>query len=194
MAMVNNGNDSSMKAKQGPSSVLDFWFEEIEQASWFTADPDFDALIRGRFADLHRAAARSELFEWRTTAQGMLAEVIVLDQFSRNIFRGEAGAFASDPLALALAQQAVATGADAELEAPQRNFLYMPYMHSESLIVHDVAVNLFERNADESTLDYEHRHRNIIARFGRYPHRNAILGRESTREELEFLSEPGSSF
>ncbi len=192
--MVDKGNDNSMNARQGPSSVLDFWFEEIEQASWFKADPDFDALIRERFADLHRSATRSELFEWRTTPQGMLAEVIVLDQFSRNILRGETGAFASDPLALALAQQAVATGADTALEPSQRNFLYMPYMHSESLIVHDVAVKLFERNADESTLDYELRHRNIIARFGRYPHRNAILGRESTREELEFLNGPGSSF
>ncbi len=174
--------------------MLDFWFSEIDKECWFRADPEFDAQVRERFGDLHRSAAAGELFSWRNTPVGLLAEVIVLDQFSRNIHRGTAAAFASDPLALAVAQQAVSLSADLELEPAQRNFLYMPWMHSESLLIHDIALELFERNADESTLDYERRHRAIIERFGRYPHRNAILGRESTPAELAFLSEPGSSF
>ena len=191
---MNTGNDSSMKASHNPVAVLDFWFSEIDRDNWFRADPDFDAQIRNRFGGLHRAAALGELFIWRGTAPGMLAEVIILDQFSRNIHRGTAAAFASDPLALAVAQQAVSIHADKELETAQRNFLYLPYMHSESLVIHDAARELFENRADESTLDYERRHRAIIERFGRYPHRNDILGRQSTAAELEFLNEPGSSF
>ena len=183
-----------MKGQPAASAILDFWFSEIDRESWFRADPDFDAHIRARFGDLHRSAAASELFTWRGTPSGMLAEVIILDQFSRNIHRDTAAAFASDPLALALAQQAVSMNADQKLQPAQRNFLYMPYMHSESLVIHDVALELFERNGDESTLRYERRHRAIIERFGRYPHRNSILGRHSTPEELEFLNEPGSSF
>jgi uncharacterized protein (DUF924 family) len=193
-AMVNTENDSSMKASRNPYAVLDFWFSEIDRENWFRADPDFDMQIRERFGDLHRSAAAGELFTWRSTATGMLAEVIILDQFSRNVHRGTAAAFASDPLALAVAQQAVAIHADKELETAQRNFLYLPYMHSESLVIHDAALELFENHADASTLDYERRHRAIIERFGRYPHRNDILGRQSTAEELAFLSEPGSSF
>lgn len=177
-----------------PDEVLDFWFEEVDPACWWKKSPEFDARIRRRFGATHAAAACAQLYTWRDSSAGRLAEIIVLDQFSRNIYRDRAEAFACDPIALALAQTAVADGADAELVPAQRNFLYMPYMHSESLEIHDVAMTLFERNGDTGILEFERRHRAIIERFGRYPHRNRILGRESTPEERAFLAEPGSSF
>lgn len=175
-------------------SVISFWFNEIEPAQWWKVDAGFDRLIRERFGDLHERATRAELFEWRHDPQGRLAEVIVLDQFSRNIFRGERRAFDSDPLALALAQEAVAAQVDLALPEAERVFLYMPYMHSESALIHAVAVDLFREHAPKSNYDFELRHKAIIDRFGRYPHRNAILGRVSTPEESAFLREPGSSF
>ncbi|MDX1268898.1 MAG: DUF924 family protein, partial [Oceanisphaera sp.] len=150
--------------------------------------------IRRRFSDLHRRACLGELFEWRTRAEGRLAEIIVLDQFSRNMYRDQPAAFAADGMALALAQEAITAGAERGLTKQQRVFLYMPMMHSESLKVHDVALALFEKNGIADNLAFELRHRDIIARFGRYPHRNAILGRESTAEELAFLQQPGSGF
>ncbi|CAZ88553.1 MAG: DUF924 family protein [Thiomonas sp.] len=177
-----------------PDAVLDFWFREIEPAQWFKADPAFDALLRTRFGALHSQAVRCELFTWRATPQGRLAEIIVLDQFSRNLFRGDPRAFAADAQALTLAQEAVACGADQALTQQQRIFAYMPYMHSESASIHVVAETLFRANGLANNLDFELRHKAIIDRFGRYPHRNAILGRESTDEEIEFLKLPGSSF
>lgn len=175
-------------------TVIQFWFKEVAPAQWWTSDPEFDAQVRARFGDLHTQAARCELYAWRAQPEGRLAEVIVLDQFSRNMFRGQPGAFASDPLALALAQEAVACGADQALPPERRNFLYMPYMHSESPAIHRVAEQLFKANGQTNNYDFELRHKAIVDRFGRYPHRNAILGRESTAEELEFLKQPGSSF
>ncbi len=174
--------------------VLHFWFDEIEPAQWWIKDEAFDQAIVRRFAELHRRAACCELFGWRASARGRLAEVIVLDQFSRNMFRGRALAFAHDPLALALAQTAVEAAADRELSPPERSFLYMPYMHSESLAIHDVGMALFEALGIKANLDSALRHREIVERFGRYPHRNAILGRNSTAQEIEFLGQPGSSF
>ena len=174
--------------------VLEFWFEEIEPSRWWAKDAAFDELIRERFGALNARAAACELFAWRAAPQGRLAEIIVLDQFTRNIFRDDAAAFANDPLALALAQEAIAQRADCELAPAHRSFLYMPFMHSESLAIHNVALQLFERNGDASILEFERRHRAIIERFGRYPHRNALLGRHSSAEERAFLSEPGSSF
>ena len=156
-------------------------------------DAEFDKTISERFGAVHTAAASSELDYWRTTARGRLAEIIVLDQFSRNMFRDKSTAFATDPLALALAQTAVAVGADAELLANEKQFLYMPYMHSESKVVHEKAVSLFG-GLGEYLLGFEMKHKNIIDRFGRFPHRNAVLGRQSTTEEIEFLSGPDSSF
>ena len=176
-----------------PQHVLQFWFVECLPAQWWKADPAFDRLIAERFGLLHEKAGRSELVAWRATPEGRLAEVIVLDQFSRNLHRGTPLAFAADPLALALAQEAVAVGADLALPEAQRAFLYMPYMHSESAAVHAVAEPLFAERAP-THLDAERRHRAIIERFGRYPHRNAVLGRASTAEELEFLKQPGSRF
>ena len=174
--------------------VIRFWFEEILPAQWWDKDPAFDQQIRDRFGAVHRQGARCELYGWRTSPLGRLAEIIVLDQFSRNMFRNSPQAFAHDPLALALAQEAIASGADQELSQAERNFLYMPFMHSESLSIHEIAVRLFEKNGLESALEYELKHRAIIERFGRYPHRNAILGRKSTTEELFFIRNKGSGF
>lgn len=177
------------------SDVLAFWFDETDTALWFTADAGFDERLRTRFAALHLAATRCELSAWRGTPQGRLAEVIVLDQFSRNLGRGRAEAFAWDELALALAQEAVGRGDDSRLpSAAHKAFLYMPYMHSESALVHQDALRLFDQPGLEDNLRYERMHWRIIERFGRYPHRNAVLGRPSTDEERAFLKEPGSSF
>ena len=140
------------------------------------------------------AASRCELFTWRATPEGRLAEILVLDQFSRNVYRDTARAFAQDALALALAQELVASGQDRSLPTAQRVFAYMPYMHSESAVIHEQALTLFAQPGLENNLDFERRHKAIIDRFGRYPHRNAVLVRTSTAEELAFLSEPGSSF
>jgi uncharacterized protein (DUF924 family) len=176
------------------AQILDFWFEQTSPAQRWKKDAAFDALIVERFAELHGRAVRCELFVWRNTARGRLAEIILLDQFSRNMFRDSAEAFAHDALALALAQEAVAQGADQQLDAEQRSFLYMPYMHSESLLIHKQALELFTRNAFSNNLEFEIKHKAILERFGRYPHRNALLGRQSTEEERFFLQQPGSSF
>ncbi len=175
-------------------AVLSFWFDEIESKMWWQKDEAFDRLIEGRFSSLHKAATQGELFHWRSTAEGRLAEVIVLDQFSRNIYRDEAGAFAFDSLALVLAQEAIALGADKQLSSIQCSFLYLPFMHSESLLIHEQALTLYNQKGLESNLDFELKHKVIIERFGRYPHRNVILGRDSSQAELDFLQQPGSSF
>lgn len=174
--------------------ILSFWFDETDAKFWFKKDTGFDALIRERFLSIHTAASAGELFGWRVTADGRLAEIIILDQFSRNLFRDDARAFACDSLALVLAQEAVSAGALDELEPRRQAFLIMPYMHSESGLIHEEAVKLFSRPGLEYNLDFEIRHKEIIDRFGRYPHRNALLGRRSTPEEEAFLKEPGSSF
>jgi uncharacterized protein (DUF924 family) len=174
--------------------ILAFWFKEIQPRQWWAKDVAFDQLIRQRFAAVHAMASRCELYAWRYMPAGRLAEIIVLDQFSRNLFRDSARAFASDPLALALAQEAIAVGADQSLTATERSFLYMPFMHSESSVIHKVAVDLFTRNGIQNNLDFEVKHKAIIDRFGRYPHRNSMLGRQSSEEEAEFLKQPGSSF
>ena len=174
--------------------VLRFWFEELTEKDWWRKDPALDRRIAERFGATLAAAARCELYAWRGSARGRLAEVIVLDQFSRNIHRDSGAAFANDALALALAQEAVSRGCDHELSVPQRAFLYLPYMHSESPLIHEQAVRLYAQPGLEQNLDFEHRHKAIIDRFGRYPHRNALLGRRSTPAELEFLQQPGSSF
>ena len=174
--------------------VLNFWFDECDERQWWLKDPDFDAQIRQRFRIWHSRATRCELYDWRRSAGGRLAEILLLDQFSRNMYRDTPDAFAWDALALVLAQEAVAAGADRTLAPTERNFLYMPYMHSESVHIHVRALELFTANGLQSALDYELKHKRIIDRFGRYPHRNAVLGRVSSNEELTFLKEPGSSF
>ena len=174
--------------------ILAFWFDELGDQQRFAKDTVLDAMMRARFGEILQAASRGELFKWRTTPQGRLAEIIVLDQFSRNIHRDTASAFAQDAQALTLAQELVASGQDYMLDVSRRSFVYMPYMHSESTLIHAQAVALFSQTGMERTLAYEQRHKAIIDKFRRFPHRNAILGRASTDEELVFLSHPGSSF
>lgn len=175
-------------------AVLNFWFEEIPEQSWWSAYPEFDELIRQRFGPVLERAARAELSDWRTTPMGRLAEIIVLDQFSRNVYRNTPRAFSQDGMALVLSQEAIATGAPRELKAIEQCFLFMPFMHSESRLIHQQAEVLFRKTGLKSNLEFELKHKAIIDRFGRYPHRNEILGRTSTAEELEFLKEEGSSF
>lgn len=176
------------------SDILDFWFHPDTQAHWFAKNDDFDQLIYQKFQDVHHQAAQAELWSWRKSAEGRLAEIIVLDQFSRNLFRNDAHAFAQDALALALAQEAVGLGLDQQLPPEQRAFLYMPFMHSESKLIHECALKLFQDLGNPNNLDFEKKHKAIIDRFGRYPHRNQVLARISTAQELEFLTQPNSSF
>lgn len=174
--------------------VLHFWFSELTPDDWWKKSDELDRLIEKRFLRVHQAATRGELFHWRNNAEGRLAEIIVLDQFSRNIYRGRPDSFSFDSLALILSQEAVLSGADAFLSPEKKAFLYMPYMHSESAVIHEEAVRLFSQKGLEGNLDFEHAHYNIIKKFGRYPHRNEILRRHSTQEEIEFLKGPNSSF
>ena len=177
-----------------PDDVLGFWFRELTPAQWYKKDTALDEVVCERFGELQTRAAQCELFEWREYIEGRLAEIIVLDQFSRNIFRDSAQAFATDTLALALAQEAVSNHDTGQLDPTHRAFLYLPYMHSESREIHNIAVTLFSEAGMESNLDFERKHKVIIDQFGRYPHRNEILGRESTPAEIEFLKTEGSSF
>ncbi len=175
-------------------AILNFWFVEAGVENWWRKDADFDRLIAQRFTDIHRHAAQGELYRWRRQPLGRLAEIIVLDQFSRNIYRDSAAAFGCDALALVLAQEAIGRGIAPLFSIQQKLFLYMPFMHSESLLMHEQAVQLFSQPGLEDNLDFEYRHKAIIERFCRYPHRNQLLGRRSTDEELLFLQQPGSSF
>jgi uncharacterized protein (DUF924 family) len=175
-------------------TILDFWFVELSPAQWWVADPALDQLIGQRFGELHERAVRAELYDWRAEPSGRLAEIIVLDQFSRSLHRNDARAFATDSMALALAQEAVASKVDLQLSPEQRVFLYMPFMHSESPVIHVIAERLFRENGIQNNYEFELKHKAIIDRFGRYPHRNEVLGRKSTAAELAFLQEPGSRF
>ncbi len=166
--------------------VLDFWFVEHGKDDWFTTSLEFDRKLAGRFAETHEKIARGEGFVWRQSARGRLAEIIVLDQFSRQLHRGQARAFAQDGMAIVLAQELVAQGLDAELSTDEKLFAYMPYMHSESLAVHEEGMRLFATLSEEM-FDFEKRHRDVIAQFGRFPKRNAALGRTTTPEEQAYI-------
>lgn len=183
-----------MSKEVSPHDIIEFWFEEIDSALWWQKSAEFDAVITQRFSELHRQASLGELYSWRVTPEGRLAEIIVLDQFSRNMFRDQAVAFAQDSLALVLAQEAIQAGDDKLLSALQRSFLYMPFMHSESLLIHEIAERIFSDLGIASALDFELKHKAIIEQFGRYPHRNQILNRDSNAAEIEFLTQPNSSF
>jgi len=174
--------------------IIKFWFEELEESQWYDKDAALDEEIIKRFSVTHTQATMGELWSWRSDAQGSLAEIIVLDQFSRNMYRGSKRSFAFDPLALALAQSAIDKGQNQNLPAIQCAFLYMPFMHSESPAIHEHAVRLFTQLGNAKNLEFEYKHKAIIDRFGRYPHRNDVLGRKSSNEEVEFLKSPGSSF
>jgi uncharacterized protein (DUF924 family) len=169
--------------------VLTFWLHTLQPSDWYARSDALDGQIRARFESTHRQVVAGETAHWRDAPQGRLAEIIVLDQFSRNMFRGQREAFATDPMALALSQEAIRAGADHALDDTQRAFLYMPFMHSESRVIHEQALVLFK---DLPNLDYEILHKAIIDRFGRYPHRNAALSRASTAEEVAWMaSNPG---
>jgi uncharacterized protein (DUF924 family) len=184
--------------------VLEFWFGEPARGLWFATRPAFDEEIRVRFGALVEAAAAGALDDWTADAGGALALTVVLDQFSRNIYRGSPRAFGNDARAIAVAASAIAAGFDRAASLERRMFFYLPYEHSESLFDQDRSVELFTRWASEhdderrayagDQLTYVVRHHEIIRRFGRFPHRNAVLGRASTAEEIAFLAEPGSSF
>jgi uncharacterized protein (DUF924 family) len=183
--------------------VLDFWFRSAKglgapRIEWFRKDPAFDAEIRRRFGDIHARAARGELNAWRASAEPLLALVILLDQFSRNLHRDDPRAYAQDELARECAREALIRGDDLALLPVQRQFLYMPFEHSEDLADQEKAVELMrsleEFEETRGLTAWAKKHRDIIGRFGRFPHRNAIVGRASTRDEEEFLRRPGSSF
>ncbi len=183
--------------------VLDFWFgREGEpgygefREEWFTKDPEFDRQVRDRFEALYEAAAAGDLDDWKEEARSCLALVILLDQFPRNMFRGDPRSYATDHKAQQTAEYALDHALDRELPEFQRTFLYMPFMHSEDLEHQRRSVELFRRlgGSDSDSTSYAVRHMEIIERFGRFPHRNEILGRQTTPEEAEFLTQPGSSF
>jgi uncharacterized protein (DUF924 family) len=171
-----------------PMEILSFWFSDTSRPKWFATDPSFDAAVSARYGAVLQAAKRGELFRWRETIRGRLAEIIVLDQFSRNIYRGTAAAFECDAQALVLAQEAVRDRTRLELAPDEKAFLYMPFMHSESPVIHEEGLKLFSEAGLESHLAYEEEHHRVIQRFGRFPHRNAILGRASTAEEGLYLA------
>lgn len=175
-------------------SVIEFWFNELSPKQWWVKDPELDKTIKERFEETLTQAKDYGLGEWRYQPRGRLAEIIVLDQFSRNIYRDTPEAFAADSKAQYLSLYAIEIGEDRSLTPIERLFLYMPLMHSEDPDIHDVAVELFTALGLEENLNFELQHKAIIDRFGRYPHRNEILGRQSTPEELAFLQQPGSSF
>lgn len=174
-------------------AVLDFWFRDHTHDDWFGGEQAFDAKVRIAFADTLVQAERCELSKWRTTAEGRVAEIIVLDQFTRQLYRGSGRAFASDPLALALAQELIAKPEFAGLTQDQRTFALMPFMHSESLAIHREAVPLYEEFSDEHTLEFLHKHTEVLERFGRYPKRNEALGRVSTKDEIAYIADRSDS-
>ncbi len=181
--------------------VLQFWFGDTpgtRRKEWFVKDPAFDAEIRARFLDLHEAATHGELAAWNEAADSALALIVLTDQFPRNLFRGEARAFATDPIAFATAHHVLARGWDAAMRPVERMFVYLPYEHSEVLSDQEKSLQLFEPlgafEETKDTVEYARKHWEIVKRFGRFPHRNAALGRPGTPEETEFLKQPGSGF
>ena len=177
-----------------PETVLSFWFDELSETDWFRQSDEVDADIKNRFQSVHDMAARGELNEWRRTIRGRLAEIIVLDQFPRNIYRNAPKSFETDAMALVLSQEALIQTDTDELSGVEKAFLLMPYMHSESKAIHDQAIILFDEPGMENNLDFEKQHKLTIDHFGRYPHRNEVLGRESTPEEMTYLSEGNRGF
>ena len=167
--------------------ILDFWYHELTPVQWFKVDPALDQIIKNKFLETLESANRGEIAHWRSSAFGRLAEIIVLDQFPRNIFRGTSLAFAYDNVALVLSQELVLQGLDLKIPVDRLAFAYMPFMHSESALIHIEAMRLFSAKGLEDNYEYEVEHKRIIDLFGRYPHRNAALGRHSTPDELEFL-------
>lgn len=174
--------------------VIDFWFNELNPNQWYEKDSQLDLKMAERFIALHSSVVAGECSSWRNEPMGRLAEVLVIDQFSRNIYRDDAKSFIYDPMALVLAQEAIRGEYHKNLEPKYKQFLYMPYMHSESNMIHNSAMLLFSEPGLEESFDFELKHKSIIERFGRYPYRNQILGRTSTPEEIEFLKQADPLF
>jgi uncharacterized protein (DUF924 family) len=179
-----------MTSASAAAEIVSFW-REAGYERWFEADEAFDRTIRERFLAIHEAAARGECDSFEESPEGVLALAILFDQFPRNMFRGGAHAFATDPLARGVARRSIDRGFDRAIDETMRIFLYMPFMHSEALADQDLGVRLFEALGDPEQLKYARHHREIIARFGRFPHRNRALGRETTAEEQAFLDGGG---
>jgi uncharacterized protein (DUF924 family) len=175
-----------MKDRVAPAEIVSFW-SEAGPDKWFKQDEGFDQAIRLKFLPTYEAAANGELAAWEQSAEGALALVILLDQFSRNMFRGNARAFATDALAQAVADRALARGFDQATDLAMRPFFYLPFMHSEALIDQDRSVRLYETLGDAEQLRYATEHRDVVQRFGRFPHRNRALGRDTTPAEQAFL-------
>lgn len=171
-----------------PRDILDFWYSEDMRARWFASTPQLDMEIRNRFEQVWRDAADGGLDWWKDSAQGCLALVIVLDQFPLNMYRGEARSFSTEQAAIEVSKFAIARGYDREIPAEQLAFLYLPLMHSERLADQDLSLRMFEQPGLEGNLRWARHHRELIARFGRFPHRNRILGRESSPEEVAYLA------
>lgn len=177
------------------NGVLAFWLHEAGPSKWFDADPEFDVEVTKRLLPAHLAASNGDLADWTETPDGVLALCILLDQAPRNMFRGTPRAFATDPLALTIATDAIAREQDLMLPDDQRLFIYLPFEHSERIEDQRLAVRLIaNRTRDPSRLDYACRHLAVISQYGRFPHRNAILGRESTEAEQAYLAMPGAGF
>jgi uncharacterized protein (DUF924 family) len=174
--------------------IVQFWFEELTPEDWYRKDPSIDAQIRTRFGGIYDTLKSDVPEIWLSTPRGCLATILVLDQFPRNMFRDDTRAFATDARALALAKRAIAKGVDMRLTPDQRAFIYMPFQHSEDRADQARSIELFTALGNKLNLDFAVRHKEIIDRFGRFPHRNATLGRASTEEETAFLKEPSSSF
>lgn len=171
-----------------PADVLAFWYSDEMRTKWFASTPPLDALIKTRFEATWEAALRDELDDWRNSADGCLALVIILDQFPLNMFRGSAKSFISEAKSRDVARHAIDQGFDKEIDASRLAFLYMPFMHSENLADQDFSVALFEAAGLENNLRFARHHRELVRRFGRFPHRNAILGRASTPQEIDYLN------
>jgi uncharacterized protein (DUF924 family) len=176
------------------SDVYSFWFRQLTRKDWFVKNEALDETMRVDFLSTHLSLARGEIENWREKPKDWLAAIVVLDQFSRNMFRGTPLAFAADWIALREARLAVQAGADQAVSPEERAFFYLPFEHSEVLEDQDLCVDLFAKLGDAEYLDYAERHRAVIREFGRFPHRNAILGRQSTNAELKYLSKPGAGF
>ena len=174
--------------------ILQFWFEEITPKDWFTKNPDFDEQLKQRFGDLVEDAIGARLDSWAKTKEGRLALILLLDQMTRNIYRDTPKAFAGDEMALALSLRAVHDGYLEDSTIEECQFFLMPMMHAEDLDIQNKSIPLFEKYTHKDVAKFAHKHKDIVARFGHFPHRNAILGRPSTEEEIRFLKEPGSSF
>ena len=172
-----------------PEDVIRFWFVDHGPEDWFAGNPEFDAKLERSFGEALPQISRGEAWAWRKTFEGRLAEIIVLDQFSRQLHRGSPQAFAQDKMALVLAQEAISHGADQATDPTRRPFFYLPFMHAESLVIQDEGIKLYEALGNADQLDYMRKHRDTIARFGRFPFRNKPLGRDSTREELAYMEE-----